>query len=361
MLKSRLNVAIVGMGLAVSGLATLSCKSGEVDAQTGGRSGEGAGGKTSGGGGSGGAPVIDLDPLVVPPTDASARGSSDGGTVVPCTDGVGCTCPPLNVAVMGKPGKWGANPNGDSDTALQEWLNSSSAGTAKVVNYASKPALTPDVLAPYNVIILASLSDDSNTGPFWSFDTSEIAAFQAWVEDGGGVITLTGYSGDGGEIKPVNQLVGFSGITYNPDGLYADCPNWSICGCAHSNPITTWNRTDPVIANLSNSITMVGLDNGRSINAPADAHVAATIGAKNALVGKLVGKGHVLVYADEWITYTSQWNGEGNPSASDPSCKGFLPQDTYQTAQFWYNMIKWSQPSATCFKIVDSQQPVTIW
>jgi hypothetical protein len=360
MRKSRLNLAIVGMALTVFGLAALSCKSAEVGAQSGGVSS--AGGKTSSGGGSSGTPVIDLDPLVVPPSDGSARGASDGGTVVvACTDGVDCTCPPFNVAVIGKPGKWGANPNGDSDTALQEWLNSSSAGTAKVANHTTKPTLTPDFLAAYNVIILASLSDDSNTGPFWSFDSSEIAAFRAWVENGGGVITLIGYSGDGGEINPVNQLIGFSGIAYNNEALFADCPNWSICGCAHSNPITTWNRTDPVIANLSNSITMVGMENGRSISAPADAHVAATVGAKNALVGKLVGKGHVLVYADEWITYTSQWNGEGNPKANDPSCKGFLPQDTYQTAQFWYNMIKWSQPTATCFKIVDSRQPVTIW
>ncbi len=29
-----------------------------------------------------------------------------------------------------------------------------------------------------------------------------------------------------------------------------------------------------------------------------------------------------------------------------------------RTARFWYNMIKWSQPSATCFRIVDAQQPV---
>jgi hypothetical protein len=106
----------------------------------------------------------------------------------------------------------------------------------------------------------------------------------------------------------------------------------------------------------------VGLDNGRSINAPADAHVAATVdGPKNALVGKLVGKGHVLVYADEWITYTSQWTGQGNSSENDPTCAGFLPEEDYQIAQFWYNMLKWSQPSATCFKIVDVQQPVVTW
>jgi hypothetical protein len=303
--------------------------------------------------------------LIVQTSSVPLSGGTPATTteVVPCTDGEGCTCPALSVAVIGKPGKWGANPAGDSDTALQEWLNSSSAGTAKADNYTQRVTLTPDFLAPYSVIILAGLADDSNTGPFWTFDASEAAAMQDWVENkGGGLITLTGYSGDGREVNAPNQLIAFSGISYNMDGIYADWTDWRVCGCTHSNPLSDWIRTDPVIANLSNNITWVGLANGRSINAPADAHVAATVpGPYSALVGKLVGKGHVLVYADEWITYTTQWNGQGNPSNNDPNCVGALPQDVYQTAQFWFNMIKWSQPSATCFKIVDGQQPVTIW
>jgi hypothetical protein len=74
-------------------------------------------------------------------------------------------------------------------------------------------------------------------------------------------------------------------------------------------------------------------------------------------VGTIAGKGRVLVYADEWITYTNQWAGQNNQN--DPSCKGFSPQDLYQTAQFWYDMIHWSQPAATCFKIVNT--PIMIW
>ncbi len=41
--------------------------------------------------------------------------------------------------------------------------------------------------------------------------------------------------------------------------------------------------------------------------------------------------------------------------------QGYLPHEQFQTAQFWYNMIRWSQPNAKCFKIVDKQQPVTVW
>ena len=359
---------VLGLALAAFSLALGACSAGAIDASVGKNPG---GSAQVGPSGMGGRPaIVDIlgtggfSPSSNPSTGTPAGGTPGGTTaVVACTDGEDCKCPALSVAVIGKPGKWGANPAGDSDTALQEWLNSSSAGTAKVDNYTQRTTLTPELLAPYGVIILASLSDDSKSGPFWTFDSSEAAALADWVENkGGGVITLTGYSGDGREVDPLNQLIGFSGITYNNDGIYATCVDWRYCGCAHSNMLSDWIKTDPVIANLSNNVTWVGLDNGRSINAPADAHVAATVaGPKNALVGKLVGKGHVLAYADEWITYTTQWNGQGNPSETDLNCNGFLPEENYQTAQFWYNMIKWSQPRATCFKIVDTQQPVIIW
>ena len=303
-------------------------------------------------------------------SDASASGgtthTSGDGDVVPCTDGGDCVCPTLSVAVIGKPGVWGDA----SDSAFQDWLNSSSAGTAKVDNYLTKPTFAPDFLAPYNVIIFQGLGDDSNNGPWWTFSASEVTAFQDWVENkGGGVISLSGYSADSNEINAKNALFAFSGIAYNqenisPPCVIVDANNNKMCyRCGNPYQITEWNRNDPVIANLSLGVTMVGMDGGHTISAPADAHVAATTtnasSVSNWLVGKIVGKGRVLVFADEWITYTSQWTGQGNQN--DPSCKGFLPQDLYQIAQFWYNMIRWTQPNANCFKIVDNQQPVIVW
>jgi len=290
-----------------------------------------------------------------------SRAECDGGT------GADCTCPPFNVAVIGKPGKWGAVRNGDPPTALMDWLNGSSAGTARADNFTDHKTLTPDFLATYNVIIFASLSDDSEGGPWWTFSADEVAAFQAWVENGGGAIFLSGYAGDS-EVAPSNQLLAFSGVRINQDRI-GNCIDWQICGCAHSSMLTDWVRTDPVIASLSTGVTMVGFEGGRSITAPVDAHIAATVdnnvgGAvvkAAALVGKLAGKGRVLAFGDEWITYTSQWTGVGNPSTTDPNCQGFLPQDKYQIAQFWYNMIRWSQPAAQCFTIVDSTNPVVVW
>jgi hypothetical protein len=343
------------VGLAMV-LAASACAKGSVIGPSAG-GGQGGGLTGTGPTGNGGA----VSTIILPPA-SDAAGRADAEIVKrkeECDGGADCVCPPVNVAVVGKPGKWGAVRNGDPPTALMDWLNTSSAGTARTDNFTDRKTLTPDFLATYNVIVLASLSEDSDTGPWWTFSADEIAAFRAWVENGGGAISLSGYS-SGNEQAPSAQLLGFSGIGYNQDRV-GSCIDWQICGCTHSSTLTDWVRSDPVIASLSTGVTMVGFEGGHSIIAPADAHVAATVTGLPALVGKVVGKGRVLAFGDEWITYTSQWTGAGNPSATDPNCKGFLPQDKYQIAQFWYNMIKWSSPNATCFTIVDSTNPVTIW
>jgi hypothetical protein len=287
------------------------------------------------------------------------------GTMVECTEGEDCTCPTVSVAVLGKPGQYG-----DKDsTAFMTWLDSSSAGTAKVDSYPERVPLTTELLAQYNVIILLGLGDDSDKGPFWTFDADEVAAMQDWVENkAGGLITLSGASGQPAEVDPNNQLIAFTEMSYvsgswiTPDCLNVSESNSPMCSqcCGNAGPIADFVRTDAVIADLSNSITWVGMHGGRSISAPEDAHVAATITANgttnNVIVGKVTGTGRVLVFSDEWITYTSQWQS----TSTDPSCTGYLPQDVYQTAQFWYNVIKWVQPGATCFKIVDKQD-VVLW
>jgi hypothetical protein len=102
-----------------------------------------------------------------------------------------CRWPSWNAGHLGL--QFGAN----SNTAFQDWLNSSSAGTALVNNFTTKLTLTADFLAQYNVIILSGLGDDSNVGPWWTFDLAEIAAFEDWIANkGGGVIALSGFSSD---------------------------------------------------------------------------------------------------------------------------------------------------------------------
>jgi hypothetical protein len=365
--KASTNFRMVGVVTAWA-LVASTCASGVVnggDPVIGGSGGRASTTlPTSGAGGSGTSQVIDLPDASL--GGGGAKGGSPTDAVVACIDGSDCICPTLDVAVVGTPGVWGDG----SDTAFQDWLNSNSAGSAKVDNYPRKPTFTTDFLAGYSLIILAGLGDNSNTGPWWSFSASEVAAFQDWIENkGGGVISLSGYSNDNNDISAKNALLAFSGISYrqecySPPCTIVDAQNNKMCyRCGNPYQLTDWNRSDPVIAKLSAAVTMIGIDGGRPISAPADAHVAAT--AKNGtnvdnwLVGKVTGKGRVLVYADEWITYTDQWTGHSG--SNDPSCNGFWPDTLYQTAQFWYNMIRWAQPNDNCFKIVDTQQPITVW
>jgi hypothetical protein len=347
--------------IALLNLCLSACKSGSVDGTDPRASGAGtAATSASFVGGSGGSI------LMVPSSTSPSGTSSHDAAIAECIDGGDCVCPTLSVAVVGKPGVWGDS----SDTAFQNWLNSSSAGTAKVDNYLDKPAFTAEFLAKYNVIILASLGDHSANGPWWTFSASETTAFQDWIENqGSGVIALSGYSSDSNEINAKNALLAFSGIAYqqqniSPPCLIEDAQKNKLCyRCGNPYQIAEWNRSDPVVANLSRGVTMIGMDGGHPIDAPADAHVAAmtttATTVNNWLVGKIVGKGRVLFFADEWIAYTNQWAGQSNQN--DPSCKGYSPQDLYQTSQFWFNMIRWTQPTANCFTIVDNTRPVTIW
>ena len=352
--------------LALAGTGLAGCAKAEVVNAGGANGGATGGAAAPGTSGAGGTIQITIDPTpTVTPSSGDAEVTSQ---VVGCDGGDGCVCPTLSVAVVGKAGLWGDS----SDTAFQNWFNSNSAGTAKVDNYTAKPTFTPDFLAGYNLMILAGLGDNTNDGPWWAFSASEVTAFQDWIENkGGGVISLSGYSNDNNEIVAKNALLAFSGISYNqecisPPCAIVDASNNKMCyRCGNPYQITEWNRSNPVIANLSLGVTMIGIDGGRPISAPADAHVAAiTTNAKNVsnwLVGKSIGKGRVLVYADEWITYTNQWTGQNNQYSNDASCNGFLPETLYQTAQFWYNMIHWTQPAATCFTIVYTPTPITIW
>jgi hypothetical protein len=265
-----------------------------------------------------------------------------------CTD-AGCSC--IRIASIGHEGIWGAcgQGGGDGTSALVDWLNTQS--TATVDRYdQSKPTLTADFLKPYNVIILQWLrdvSDAGNDGALWQFSPSEVSALSQWVEAGGGLITLSGYDGDSQEVVPSNTLLSFTAFAYNMDGTNGS--DWAGGSCwGGASGLTGWNMASPIGAH----ITEVGVANGRSINVAADAG-AVTVdcpcpGQNDCAVHQDIGKGHVFSFTDEWVTYTSQWNGMS--SCLSASCTN-TPGTAFQVPQFWYNAIRYAASSATCFRI----------
>lgn len=273
---------------------------------------------------------------------SSGSGTLDGGRPPRCDDAGHCTC--INIASVGKPAHYGSG--NDSTDAFQTWLNTNSSANLDLLT--ARTPLTPDLLAGYDVIILQAL-EDGEYGPFWQFSQAEVDALTTWVKQGGGLIALTGYGGDADEVDPQNQLLGFAGISYNKDDILGQCPSGEPCYCwANSVPVTSWQATSPISANIQ----QVGAFHGRSINSTSADLVVGAPGAQLG-VSQQVGNGKVFVFCDEWVTYTSQWNGSGQqPGPNDP-CNGKTADKVFQVPQFWYNVIKWVSPDAQCFDIDD--------
>ncbi len=333
------------LGFAVSLAA--ACSAGG-DPPTGVSSGSGSGATGSGSGASGGTIAT-----------GSGASSTGGGISVPmmdaggdaretrCDDAGVCSC--INIAVMGRPPTYGAN-GMDNTMAFTNWLNSKSSAAADLIT--TKPTLSADFLAKYDVIILQAL-EDKEGGPYWAFSAEELAAFQAWVKAGGGVISLMGYGGQTAEVNPTNALLAFSGMAYNTDDILTTCPD-GCCYCTFSSvPMTGWNTAHPISAN----ITAVGAFHGRSVNAAA-ADVVASSGTTVYGATKQVEMGRVFMFNDEWVMYTSQWDGTiaADQSCSvDPNntCYNRIATVAYQVPQFWYNSVIWASGDRECFDITD--------
>lgn len=327
-------------GTGASG--AISGSSGSVGGSSGTGLGSGSSGSVSLTSGSTSDPVADSGATVV---------ASDSGRMPRCTD-AGCTC--FNVASIGHLGSYG-----NGSTELVNWLNTQSS--ASVALYQTKPTLTPAFLNQYDVIILQWLSDGTSGGfgagggGYWQFSQAEVQALGAWVQAGGGLITLSGFEPSSGEVGPLNTLLSFSDISYNTDDILGTCPAALSCSC--------WGNTVPVggwtPGPIGNNLTQIGAYHGRSINpgsATVDASSAQADGGKVVYAAhEAVGAGHIFAWCDEWVTYTSQWLGVpagdgGTDPYTDPTnaCYQQSASQVFQVPQFWYNAISYAAQATSC-------------
>jgi hypothetical protein len=207
-----------------------------------------------------------------------------------------CDC--LRVATLGLHGEWGG---GDVTTG---WFNERLEFPVESLD---GEALSAERLAPYQVLLVRDVS--TNHSPDLSFSEAEVTALWNWVRDGGGLMTVVGYS-DAGEASNVNRLLEPFGLSYGSDQI--------VQGQGAAVPVTEWFEHT-----LTGGVTQVGADNGY----PAVGQ-GFTIAAQDGFdVGKAItiGDGHVLVWGDEWITYEGEWRDD----------------TTYQVERFWKNTLRW--------------------
>jgi len=312
---------------------------------------------------------IDLDasaPIIYPDTGSPEALPDLKG--YECDDGGKCTmCQPVRILSLGQPAKYGANSGSTDNTdAFQAFMNGNTKGTATMQMLKTFTHITDLDLSQYDVIILQALyTNPYDPNGLWTYSAADAAALHDWVENqGGAIITMSGYFSDSTvEIQPLNQLLSPFGLTYNGDNTYPnnDCPNPpSLCYCAYGSiPFDNWSNAIP---DITKNLKKVGVFYGRSITCSgSDCQVVATDNVDTAAqsktvgVAKVVGKGRVFAWGDEWVTYTSQWGLTPDPQYDDAvkyaQCVGFTPMTSYTVPQFWYNVFRWVAQT-TCLTIV---------
>lgn len=225
-------------------------------------------------------------------------------------DGV-CDC--LNIATIGQIGPWS-----DGGNIFATWLNERSPQGAVALD---GQVLTPELLQPHQVIVVLYVGDEDVTGndrtaaAHHLFSAEEAAAMQAWIENGGGVMTTIGYSSDeAGEASNINTLLGGVGMGYSTTELDVD------------GFVNRWDP-HPVTQGVSNISTHNGVrpsGNGTIL--------AWDSSDRPALDVAQAGDGRVVVWGDEWITYDSEWQDV----------------EDQQVELFWLNILKWLSPPNEC-------------
>ncbi len=336
-----LNRTSILIGVALLSLG-LGCSSSELQGGAAGRSGGGGGtsGWTGGGdgllGGNGGGP-----------SSSSSSGSSSENKGTRC-DPQGNNCYCIAIASIGQPAAYGADSgSSDNQNAFQDYLNTKSNATVKMFN--TKPNINADFLKDYDVLILQAMVTGSLKGGAepWTIGDDEVAAIEEWVKAGHSIISMSGYQGDSREVEPLNKLLGFTGISYNKDDIYTTGDRWDYCRDS-SVPFDGWKSPMDF-----GGMKAVGVFHGRSLNC-SDCKVWAedSSGLKIG-VEKDVDLGRVFAFADEWVTYTSQWGLITKDRGTD--CVDHTAADMYTVPQFWYNAIAnvISDELKKCFTIED--------
>jgi hypothetical protein len=200
----------------------------------------------------------------------------------------------LRIGFVGNPGS--------ASTALLIGYLSTSATVTRIDYNGSPSAINATVLGAFDVVVLDQLQR--------SYSGAEAQALADWVTAGGGVLSLTGYTGSGPDGANPNSLFVGLGVQY-------------VTGQIFSNANVVALVPHPVMQGVA-SLTFSG---GYPVSITNDAGtdvVVAMIDATNvALVAGDFGQGRFLAWGDEWIEYDGEFSGHQG------------------TERFWNNAMLW--------------------
>ncbi len=224
-------------------------------------------------------------------SDASKDSPTFGD--VQAADGGGCTT--LNIGILGNPGQ-------NASANFQQWLVNAGTTVTRIETNAADPAITANMIAGFDVIILDWLARD--------YSPAEASVLQARIAAGAGLISMSGYNNTSADWR-ANVLLAPLSVAYS--------------GSLLNGPVTTF-ANHPITAGLT-SVTFTGgyaisdLGGGTSTRTPI-----AFLGSDTVGYAIQYASGHAFVWGDEWIEFDSEWTT--------------LPQ----IKQLWVNVFAWVAP-----------------
>ncbi len=208
-------------------------------------------------------------------------------------DGI-CDC--LAIALIGTPG-------GLASSQLQQWLIDRGTSADRI----DPAVIDAAVLGGYDVLILDQLTRE--------YTAAEAMAFDTWVSGGGGLMSMTGHTGNVVSAQQwPNSILSPMGLTYQ--------------GALLDGPVTNF-ELHPISAGLT-SVTFLGGFEVVAANPAANSVVGTLPGGQIAGMAQERGAGKLFVWGDEWIEYDSEWES--------------LPEIN----QLWVNIFAWISPISLC-------------
>ncbi len=197
------------------------------------------------------------------------------------------------------------------DDTFKAWLDAQAGGVTAL----GAQVLGSDSLKPFQVLIVQDVRERA-------YAADEVESLRAWVANGGGLFTLTGYTADSNAnvdalLAPFGLRYGTSLVLVNP---FAN----------ESLPVSTWYE-HPV----TRGISRIGVVSAYQVLGEGEVLAEGSdvlLGSVVVMRARDYERGHVLAWGDEWITYNSEWQSRPD----------------YQVLRLWQNILEWLGPINRC-------------
>jgi hypothetical protein len=194
---------------------------------------------------------------------------------------------------------------GTATASFDTWLIERS-GQIPIQRLSATDTLTAEWLATLQVLIVGGLKDRAaRAGTGAAFSAEEIAVFDDWIQtQGGGAITLSGYTANATDAGPASELLQHTGLAY-------DTTNVPAAGVISEGSPPVWLTSIVAPDHPSvEGVKEIGVYYGYPVI--GDGTAILTGGGYTLAMAKQWGTGRVFAFADEWITQDATWTGLTN-------------------------------------------------